>query len=157
MLYSIWLSASSWLHGTRVWTFCNSWVLSTPFPSVRTTVLSSLQNAGRRTFERKLNSSVLLLSASRNFCQFLSTTAFPTTRFYPNHTFSYILSAHVILVSIQEASGVLVWDEDRSYPGLSECHSWYQVVIFLHRRTLMVMLGSYAERTRPDCHISFDS
>ena len=34
---------------------------------------------------------------------------------------------------------------------------WYQVVIFLHRRALVAMLGSHAERSLPDCHLSFDS
>ena len=39
---SIPLSASSGLHGDRVWTSCNSCVRSTPSPAVRTTYLSSL-------------------------------------------------------------------------------------------------------------------
>ena len=35
-------------------------------------------------------------------------------------------------------------------PSMSERHSWYQVVIFLHLRALVAMLGSHAERSLPD-------
>ena len=39
---------------------------------------------------------------------------------------------------------------------MSECHSWYQVVIFIHRRALVAMLGCHAERNLPDFHLSFE-
>ena len=77
---SVRLSASSWLHRASVRTSCNSCVLGIPFPSVRTTFLSSLQNARRRTLDGKLNSYVLLLSALRKFCQFPGTASSPNTR-----------------------------------------------------------------------------
>ena len=139
------LSASSWVHGAWVLTSFYSGAPSIPFPSVRTTSLSSLQNTRRRTLDWNLNSSVLLLSTRRKFSQYPGTAAFPTTRLLaPFHTW--------LLLYLSRSPVVMT-----GHSGMSECHSWYQVVIFLHRRELEAMLGSHAERSLPDCHPSFNS
>ena len=73
------LSASSWLHGASEVRSGSSGLLSTASPSVMTSCLSSWSNHSMRAAERNLNSSVLLLSTHRKFCQFPGMAAVATT------------------------------------------------------------------------------